>query len=386
MFETIHIIEVILFFIMAVSAMYVFFFAIVSLFYFRKKIHSDKTEKHRFLVLYPAYNEDRVIVKSVLTFLDQNYPRDKFSLIVISDHNRTDTNEALRALPITVLEATYDNSTKAKALNLAMDSITSEFDFVVILDADNIVRHNFLTKLNNICKTGHKAYQCHRCAKNSNNDIAILDGVSEEINNTIFRKAHNVIGLSSALIGSGMCFDFHWFKEYVKLLNTVGEDRELECLLLKQRIHIKYVDNIPVFDEKVNSEDNFQRQRLRWMTAQVQCLFKMLPYLPIAIVKGNIDYIDKTFQQMLIPRSLLITTTAFIAIALSFFVNVWCLKWWALLFIECISLILSMPQRLRHDKILKKAIYVPQLALRMFANIFKIKKNSKEFIHTEHTD
>lgn len=162
MFETIHIIEVILFFIMAVSAMYVFFFAIVSLFYFRKKIHSDKTEKHRFLVLYPAYNEDRVIVKSVLTFLDQNYPRDKFSLIVISDHNRTDTNEALRALPITVLEATYDNSTKAKALNLAMDSITSEFDFVVILDADNIVRHNFLTKLNNICKTGHKAYQCHR--------------------------------------------------------------------------------------------------------------------------------------------------------------------------------------------------------------------------------
>jgi len=34
--------------------------------------------------------------------------------------------------------------------------------------------------------------------------LALLDGISEEINNNIFRKGHQTLGLSSALIGSGM--------------------------------------------------------------------------------------------------------------------------------------------------------------------------------------
>jgi hypothetical protein len=70
----------------------------------------------------------------------------------------------------------------------------------------------FLSQLNILCSI-YDAIQCHRCAKNANNDVAVLDGTSEEINNTIFRKAHNRLGLSSALIGSGMCFKYDLFKE-----------------------------------------------------------------------------------------------------------------------------------------------------------------------------
>jgi hypothetical protein len=50
------------------------------------------------------------------------------------------------------------------------------------------------------------AVQGHRTAKNTNNSWAILDAISEEINNNIFRKGHRVLGLSSAIIGSGMAF------------------------------------------------------------------------------------------------------------------------------------------------------------------------------------
>ena len=160
---------------------------------------------------------------------------------------------------------------------------SEDFDYIVILDADNVVEPHFLEQLNTECAKGYKAIQCHRCAKNNDNDIAVLDGVSEEINNTIFRKAHNRIGLSSALIGSGMCFDFQWFKENVYKLTTAGEDRELEALLLKQKVYIQYEPDIHVFDEKVSNKDNFQKQRLRWMTAQIQSLFRMLPYIPKAI-------------------------------------------------------------------------------------------------------
>ena len=74
-----------------------------------------------------------------------------------------------------------------------------------------------------------------------------------------------------------------------------------------------------VYDEKVSSSENFQRQRLRWMSGQVQTLFLMLPYLPKAILRGNVNYVDKTIQQALIPRSLLLLFTPPLAIIVTAF-------------------------------------------------------------------
>jgi cellulose synthase/poly-beta-1,6-N-acetylglucosamine synthase-like glycosyltransferase len=295
-----------------------------------------------------------------------------------------ETNDQLRQFPITLLTPIFEKSSKAKAMQYAMDQIKDEFDYVVILDADNVVNSDFLEKLNEVCAKGYKAIQCHRCAKNSNNDIAVLDGVSEEINNTIFRKAHNRIGLSSALIGSGMCFDFKWFKENVYKLSTAGEDRELEALLLMQGIYIHYEENIPVFDEKVSNKDNFQKQRLRWMTAQIQSLIRLLPYIPQAIIKGNIDYIDKTIQQALIPRSMLIVLTFTMAFLMTFLSRVWATKWWLLFLFLCLSLYIATPPKLRSHSVLGKVISIPMLVWKMILNILKIDHKSTEFIHTTH--
>lgn len=159
--------------------------------------------------------------------------------------------------PHQVTNANIRKSSKAKAMQYAIDEIPETFDNVVVLDADNVVRPEFLSQLNVLCSV-YDAIQCHRCAKNANNDVAVLDGASEEINNTIFRKAHNRLGLSSALIGSGMCFNYELFRKNVFQLSTAGEDREMEALLLHQEIFIKYAPEIHVFDEKVSNQDNFK--------------------------------------------------------------------------------------------------------------------------------
>jgi cellulose synthase/poly-beta-1,6-N-acetylglucosamine synthase-like glycosyltransferase len=247
-----------------------------------------------------------------------------------------------------------------------------------------VVNSDFLDRLNSECAKGYKAIQCHRCAKNSNNDIAVLDGVSEEINNTIFRKAHNRIGLSSALIGSGMCFDYKWFKDNVFKLTTAGEDRELEALLLKQGIYIHYEPDIPVFDEKVSNKDNFQKQRLRWMTAQIQSLLNLLPYIPKAILTGNIDYIDKTVQQALIPRSMLIVITFMMALLITLVSREWCLKWWLLFLFICLSLYVSTPKQLRSQSVYGKLASLPLLVWKMILNLLKIDLKNTDFIHTTH--
>ena len=395
LWQLIHIIEIFIWLLLAASGAYILFFALVSLLwkkpvsrlsaYLTNKVLSLHVGEHyKYLILYPAYNEDRVIVSSVHQFLGQYYPYEKFHVAVISDHMQPETNDKLKALPVTLLTPVFEKSSKAKAMQYAMDQIKEDYDDVVILDADNVVDSDFLEKLNEVCAKGYKAIQCHRCAKNSNNDIAVLDGVSEEINNTIFRKAHNRIGLSSALIGSGMCFDFKWFKENVYKLTTAGEDRELEALLLMQGVYIHYEESIPVFDEKVSNKDNFQKQRLRWMTAQIQSLLHLLPHVPHAIISGNIDLIDKTVQQALIPRSMLIVLTFVMACLITLLSKVWCLKWWLLFLFICISLYVATPRQLRSHSVFGKILSIPLLVWKMILNILKIDRKNTDFIHTTH--
>lgn len=394
-----HIIDIILWVLMAASVAYILFFALVStlwkkrvseltLFLTGKVLGMRKKEFFTFLILYPAYNEDRVIVSSVHKFLGQYYPYKSFHVAVISDHMQPETNQKLSELPITLLQPVFEKSSKAKAMQYAMDQIKDDYDYVVILDADNVVEPHFLEQLNEECAKGYKAIQCHRCAKNNDNDIAVLDGVSEEINNTIFRKAHNRIGLSSALIGSGMCFDFNWFKENVYKLTTAGEDRELEALLLKQKVYIHYEPDIHVFDEKVSNKDNFQKQRLRWMTAQIQSLLNLLPYIPKAIMTFNLDFIDKTIQQALIPRSMLVVATFGMAILMtiiSLFCSLhWFIKWWCLFLAICIVLYIATPKQLRSHSVFGKIVTLPKLVWKMVLNILKIDHKNTDFIHTTH--
>ena len=390
LWNVLHIAEVTLWVVMAASVAYVVFFAVISLFYEKDDFASSHAaslehyRKRRFLILFPAYHEDNVIINSIDRFFYQEYPTQDFQVVVISDHMTDDTNRQLRSFPITLLTPVFDKSSKAKALQYAINMTAGDYDNVVVLDADNVVQPDFLKKLNILCNAGYDAIQCHRCAKNSSGDVAMLDGASEEINNTIFRKAHNRLGMSSALIGSGMCFDYELFRKNVFQLSTAGEDREMEALLLSQDVFIKYAAEIHVFDEKVSNSDNFQRQRMRWMTAQVQSLLRQLPQLPHAIMHGNLNFIDKTIQQALIPRSMLIVLIAAVAVVMTVVAPRWCAKWWILLLALALALFVALPSQLRSRSLFGKVLSVPGLVFRMLKNLLHIDRKNTDFLHTTH--
>lgn len=382
----IHILDLLLWAFMTISVAYITFYALVSLFSRKgiKTVDVPESPESTFLVLFPAYSEDRVIVGSVKKFLFQNYPQDKYHVAVISDHQQESTERLLSGLPVTLLRPVFDKSSKAKALQYAISEVSGQYDYVVVLDADNIVETDFLHRLNILLKEGYKAVQCHRCAKNSDSSVSVLDGVSEEINNTLFRKAHNLIGLSSALIGSGMCFDYSWFSSHVTKLTTAGEDRELEVFLLREGIYIKYADDILVFDEKVSSADNFQRQRQRWMSAQVNCFLSMLRHLPEAFVRLNVNYVDKTVQQMLVPRSMLLLCLLFMSLVMSAAAPWWSIKWWSLFVLTGLSLFLAIPARLRTKSVFSKVGTLLRLSIKMARNVRHIDHKNEDFIHTDH--
>lgn len=388
-------IDWILFIFLTVCVSYLLFYAVASKFYRPRKLPEARVQRH-FLILFPAYKEDRVIVSAIQSFLKQKYPKDKYDIFVISDQMQPGTNDALKALPIHLEIATYTESSKAKALQLAMDVTAGKsYDTVVIMDADNVTIPNFLAEVNRAFDMGLKAVQAHRTGKNMNTDIAILDAVSEEINNGFFRSGHNALGLSAGLAGSGMAFDADWFCQNVKQLQTSGEDKELEALLLKQRIHIEYLEQLPVYDEKTQKKEGIKNQRKRWIAAQYGALRTSLPDFPKALLQGNFDYCDKIFQWMLPPRLIqlagvfgftLLFTISGALLSIRSGANEWYIgiKWWILSLAQIAAMIIPIPEELLNKKLGKAILQVPELAFAMIGNLFKLKGANKKFIHTEH--
>ena len=231
--------------------------------------HSTKKYKHKIALFIPGYKEDEVIVSVAQKALQLDYPKDKYDVIVIADSFKPDTIAALKSLPIKVIEVSFEKSTKARALNKAMSQLSSEYEIALILDADNVLKKDFLNKINDSFNAGYQVVQGHRTAKNLNTPVAVLDAASEEINNTIYSLGHRVIGLSSRLVGSGMAFNYPLFKNTMATIDAIGGfDKELELKLLKKKIKIEYRHDAICYDEKVHQSDSFAKQRMRWLSAQ----------------------------------------------------------------------------------------------------------------------
>jgi len=341
----------------------------------------------RVAVLLPAYREDAVILDSAAAALRQTYPRSHYDVVVVADSLRPDTLRQLRDTPgLFVIPVKFDVSTKARALQAALDQLPDVYNVAVVLDADNHMALDCLFHLLGPFDRGFRAVQGHRVAKNLNTSVAVLDAVSEEINNHIYRKGHRALGLSSALIGSGMAFEYGLLREILPRVQVVsGFDKEMEMVLLRQRVRVDYVERALIYDEKVQSEAVFEKQRTRWLAAQFRVMHQNLLPGFAALLRGNLDYFDKVLQALLLPRLLLLGTLTGLAFLLlvvgAFAPGLLALGQLALLLL---TFYLSVPERLRVLLGWKEMCKLPPLFFRFARSVFKIGQAKKKFLHTPH--
>ncbi|WP_090122067.1 glycosyltransferase [Lutibacter oricola] len=344
-------------------------------------------------VLIPGYKEDEVILEVAKSALEQDYPKNLFDVVIIADSFKKETISELETLPIKLIEVSFEKSTKSKALNKAMAKLKSKYDIALVLDADNLMTPGFLNKINAAFEYDFIAVQGHRAAKNLNNSWAVLDAISEEINNNIFRKGHRVLGLSSAIIGSGMAFKYTYFKELMATVTAVGGfDKEIELKMLKAKHKIVYLDDAIVLDEKIQKSEVFGNQRRRWLSAQFHYFRKdFLNALKDLITKGNVDYFDKAIQFIQPPRILLLGAVIFLSscfIIVNYLLNNQFIYsiYWIILAVACIlSFVFSVPKIFYNLKTLKALASLPKGMFMMFLSLLKIKGANKTFIHTQHT-
>ena len=383
--EIFRLIAITIFVILALQVIYLLIFALAGRIIPLKKYPPQK-KQGSFVIYIPSYKEDAVIIETATAAVTLNYPEDKKWIVVIADSLQAETLEKLRLMPIQVAEVSFEKSTKAKALNVALQQTVGDYDYALILDADNICADDFLQKMNDVLQTGFQVVQGQRVAKNTNTTLAFLDAVSEGINNHIFRKGHRALGLSCAIIGSGMALSFNLFKQIMPEITAVGGfDKEMELRLLKKRIRFGYAPEALVYDEKTAKQGAFDNQRRRWLSAQVHYMKKYLFEGFVQLLKGNIDFFDKVIQTLLLPRILLLGIIP-VVFVLSFIpgVPIARIYWWILLIVTYLSILISVPPKYFNKQFLKAVCSLPGAFLSMFKLLFKLKGANKSFIHTPH--
>jgi len=389
--NSLNILEIILIVFTGFATLYILFFSTSGLFYKEKKL-SLASKNRKFAVLIPGYKEDEVILEVAADALKQNYPSDYFDVVIIADSFSPETIQRLSVMPLKVIEVKFDKSTKAKALNKAMSILPDDYDIALVLDADNLMERDFLLKMNNAFEKNFFVIQGHRTAKNTNTNLAMLDAISEEINNHLFRKGHRAVGLSSAIIGSGMAFDYQYFKNMMLEVKAIGGfDKEIELKMLKAGLKVDYLENAYVYDEKVQDSEAFSIQRRRWLSAQFHYFFQDIGSATKDLFfKGNVDYFVKAIQFIQPPRILLlglvcVEAPLFIIVNKLIGLNRSLSEIWLIVFVSCIiSFLFSVPIKFYNKKTAKAILDLPKGMLLMLVSLLKIKGANKQFLHTPH--
>jgi cellulose synthase/poly-beta-1,6-N-acetylglucosamine synthase-like glycosyltransferase len=313
--------------------------------------------------------------------------------MVIADKLKPATLNILKQMPANVLEV--DLNMKSRSLHAALEAMRgSDTEIVMILDADNIMGAGCLEKVNDAFHHGYRAVQCHRTAKNKNTSVAWLDAMSEEININLFRRGPAKIGLSAAPAGSGMAFDFRLICDIFsseEILQNPGEDREIDLQLMRRKIKMEFIDDALVYDEKVASARVFEKQRVRWLEAQLNHA-KRFFHGDMRDAPKTFLYYNKFLQNLLLPRILTLGAFCFFAVMLilqaSFRAHLLFLGWpaWvALIGVYLLTLCISIPLAYYSMKTLRALSQMPVLMIAMMRAIAQMKKRRREFLHTPKT-
>lgn len=342
-------------------------------------------------IFIPAFREDAIIENTVRETLLSDYPPARFEVVVIADGLRPETIARLQQMDARVLEVQFNQSTKAKALNSAIQTLEKEENghglhpqVAIVLDADNVPARDFLKRIAAHFSAGTKAIQGRRVAKNMDTPFAMLDAASEDVNNHILCRGARVFGWSARLAGSGMAFGYGLFAETMRAIDAVGGfDKALEGHLTRRGICIEYDQKALVFDEKVSRPDAFSRQRSRWIVAQFQHFRQFFPEaLRLLLHNGNFDFFQKTVQMALPPRLLspgfLLAGTVFH----TFFHTGQSWFWGFALAMNLSAFALALPAYLFEKRNLRVWLHLPRVFFATLYALTGLRKAGKVFVVT----
>jgi peptidoglycan-N-acetylglucosamine deacetylase len=229
-------------------------------------------------VLIPAYNEEKVIVRTIRSVLNSDYPH--MRIIVIDDGSADRTSEVARAAypeelaagKLTVMK--IPNGGKAEALNHAVRELTEEF--YVGIDADTVIAADAVSRL--VCHFADQEIGAVAGNAKVGNRINLWTRwqALEYITSQNFERRaldlFDVVTVVPGAIGAWRTSAVQQAGGYP--VNTVAEDADLTMNLLEQGYKVIYEDRALAFTEAPANARGLMRQRFRWSFGTLQAIYK----------------------------------------------------------------------------------------------------------------
>lgn len=273
---------------------------ILTLLAFKTKHIEDFTtvKTRRFAIVVPAYNEEKVISKTVYSLSGLIYPKNFYDLYVIADNCTDNTAKVARNLGAIVLErANPEQRGKGYALRWAFDQIIhseKQYDAIVVFDSDSLASGNYLDVMNYYLEQGKEVIQ--------SSDLVIPQpGIwSSEatrigflLTNYVKPLGRKSLGLPMGLRGNGMCFSIDHLKKHPWEAWSLTEDLEYGLKLLIQDVDIHFAPEAYVWAQMPVNASNAESQRRRWEMGRHEIIRKYSPlFLKGAIRKRSLKFFD----------------------------------------------------------------------------------------------
>jgi peptidoglycan-N-acetylglucosamine deacetylase len=229
-------------------------------------------------VLVPAYNEEKVIERTLRSVLASSYP--KLRVIVIDDGSNDRTLEIARTRfqkeiatgKLTVL--TKPNSGKAEALNFGLQHVTE--DFYVGIDADTYIAKEAIARLiPHFADATVGAVAGNAKVGNRVNIWTRWQALEYITSQNFERRALDLLGAVTVVPGALGAWRTDLVREAGGYhVNTVAEDADLTMNILRMGLRVIYEDRALAYTEAPVSAGGLMRQRFRWSFGILQAVWK----------------------------------------------------------------------------------------------------------------
>ena len=237
---------------------------------------SSKRRLPAFSVVIPAKNEEHVLPRLLDALLKQNYPADRFEVIVVEDGSTDGTEticEQYRKATggrVKVIHSEKSNG-KASALNRALGAARG--DILAFFDADSIPEPDVL--LNAARRFQDESVQALQGR--------ILTANSEVNMLTKFISYEDAVWCDGYLMGKdalGLFVHLRGSCEFIRRRtleslggwneNHLSEDMELSARLVREGHRIKYAPDVRAWQESPEGLRQMFHQRIRWFRGSMQ--------------------------------------------------------------------------------------------------------------------
>lgn len=285
-------------------------FLAMAYFMVKETKHDRPVKLYRYLLFIPAHNEEGLIGRLLESLKRVDYDPDLFCVAVIAD-NCTDATADVAALcNVDVLERKdIARPGKGFAIEWALQNVDLErYDAVVIADADSIIDRSFFQGLNETIGAGSEAIQCNNCLVNPKaTAFTKIIHLSRTINNELYHHAKYKLGLSSYLMGNGMCFTTELLKRFGWQAGTIAEDYEYYAKLIKKNEIVGFAANSRIYHQESQGIQQATDQRIRWSSGRFQVARTYgWELLKKGLKEGNYRIIDASFPLILPNLSLMV--------------------------------------------------------------------------------